>query len=260
MKTFVIIGLSNLGIHLLEDLSRLDCQIIIIDTSKELIEEYDVISTESFVVEQFTKNALKRIIPVDTDAVVIDFDDDLGKSALVTHYCNLLGLKEICVKTENRDDAEILKTLGATKIIFPSKDAARRLTPLLVSPNLSTYNIIGYDIIVAETVIPREYVGKTLFEADLRRECGITVIAVRNLSNSRYEFVDGDYFFLKDDKIVICGKPDSIENFTNNKDLIKDLISVSKEDENLNKDAEKKSRFLGIFNFMRIFQKDRKDN
>ncbi|WP_213054200.1 hypothetical protein, partial [Escherichia coli] len=48
-----------------------------------------------------------------------------------------------------------------------------------------------------------EYVGKTLFEADLRRECGITVIAVRNLSNSRNEFVDGDYFFLKDDKIVI---------------------------------------------------------
>ncbi|EEF82861.1 lectin, partial [Borreliella burgdorferi WI91-23] len=34
----------------------------------------------------------------------------------------------------------------------------------------------------------------------------------------------------------------------------------SKEDENLNKDAEKKSRFLGIFNFMKIFQKDRKDN
>ncbi len=60
MKTFVIIGLSNLGIHLLEDLSRLDCQIIIIDTSKELIEEYDVISTESFVVEQFTKKCFEK--------------------------------------------------------------------------------------------------------------------------------------------------------------------------------------------------------
>ncbi|QMU99473.1 TrkA family potassium uptake protein [Borrelia sp. A-FGy1] len=260
MKTFVIIGLSNLGIHLLEDLSRLDCQIIIVDTSKELVEEYDVIATESFILDQFTKNALKKVIPVDTDAVIIDFDDDLGKSALVTHYCNLLGMREICVKTEDRDDAEILKTLGATKIIFPSKDAARRLTPLLVSPNLSTYNIIGYDIIVAETVIPNEYVGKTLLEADLRREKGITVIAVRNLSNSRYEFVDGDYFFLKDDKIVICGKPDSIENFTNNKDLIKDLIAASKEEEASQIEGSKKMGFLRFFDFMKNFNKDKNSN
>ncbi|WKC58260.1 TrkA family potassium uptake protein [Borrelia sp. P9F1] len=257
MKTFVIIGLNNLGVHLLEDLSKLDCQIIIVDTSKELVEEYDVIATESFILDQFTKNALKKVIPVDTDAVIIDFDDDLGKSALVTHYCNLLGVREICVKTEDRDDAEILKTLGATKIIFPSKDAARRLTPLLVSPNLSTYNIIGYDIIVAETVIPKEYVGKTLLEADLRREKGITVIAVRNLSNSRYEFVDGDYFFLKDDKVVICGKPDSIENFTNNKDLIKDLIAASKEEEASFKEGTKKLGFLRFFDFMK-FNKDKK--
>ncbi|AWG43077.1 TrkA family potassium uptake protein [Candidatus Borreliella tachyglossi] len=260
MKTFVIIGLSNLGIHLLEDLSKLDCQIIIVDTSKELVEGYDVIATESFILDQFTKNALKKIIPVDTDAVIIDFDDDLGKSALVTHYCNLLGVREIYVKTEDRDDAEILKTLGATKIIFPSKDAARRLTPLLVSPNLSTYNIIGYDIIVAETVIPKEYVGKTLLEADLRREKGITVIAVRNLSNSRYEFVDGDYFFLKDDKIVICGKPDSIENFTNNKDLIKDLIAASKAEETSYKSESKRLGFLRFFDFMKKFNKDKKND
>ncbi|AHE63034.1 potassium channel family protein [Borrelia parkeri] len=260
MKTFVIIGLSNLGIHVLENLSKLDCQIIIVDTSKELVEEYDVISTESFILDQFTKNTLKKVIPVDTDAVIIDFDNDLGKSALVTHYCNLLGVKEICVKTEDRDDAEILKTLGATKIIFPSKDAARRLTPLLVSPNLSTYSIVGHDIIVAETIIPKEYVGKTLLEADLRREKGITVIAVRNLSNSRYEFVDGDYFFLKDDKIVICGKPDKIENFTNNKDLIKDLISVSKSEDASYMENSKKLGFLRFFNFMKKFSKDRKND
>ncbi|UER67870.1 TrkA family potassium uptake protein [Borrelia sp. BU AG58] len=260
MKTFVIIGLSNLGVHLLEDLSKLDCQIIIVDTSKELVEEYDVIATESFILDQFTKNALKKVIPADTDAVVIDFDDDLGKSALVTHYCNLLGVREICVKTEDRDDAEILKTLGATRIIFPSKDAARRLTPLLVSPNLSTYSIIGYDIIVAETVIPNEYVGKTLLEADLRRERGITVIAVRNLSNSRYEFVDGDYFFLKDDKVVICGKPDSIESFTNNKDLIKDLIAASKEEEASLKEEARKLGFLRFFDFMKKFNKDKKSD
>lgn len=61
MKTFVIIGLSNLGIHVLESLSKLDCQIIIVDTSKELVEEYDVIATESFILDQFTKNALKKL-------------------------------------------------------------------------------------------------------------------------------------------------------------------------------------------------------
>lgn len=134
------------------------------------------------------------------------------------------------------------------------------MTPLLVSPNLSTYSIVGHDIIVAETVIPKEYVGKTLLEADLRREKGITVIAVRNLSNSRYEFVDGDYFFLKDDKIVICGKPDGIENFTNNKDLIKDLISVSKAEDVSSKGDFKKLGFLRFFDFMKKFNKDKKND
>lgn len=94
----------------------------------------------------------------------------------------------------------------------------------------------------------------------MRREKGITVIAVRNLSNSRYEFVDGDYFFLKDDKIVICGKPDKIENFTNNKDLIKDLISVSKSEDASYTENSKKLGFLRFFNFMKKFSKDRKND
>lgn len=109
-------------------------------------------------------------------------------------------------------------------------------------------------------MIPKEYVGKTLLEADLRRQKGITVIAVRNLSNSKYEFVDGDYFFLKDDKIVICGKPDKIEDFTNNKDLIKDLISVSKAEDTSYKENSKKLRFFRIFDFMKMFNKDNKND
>lgn len=65
---------------------------------------------------------------------------------------------------------------------------------------------------------------------------------------------------MKDDKIVICGKPDRIESFTNNKDLIKDLISVSKAEDASSKEDSKKLGFLRFFDFMKKFNKDSKND
>lgn len=216
MKNFAIIGLGKFATRLLEELSHVEtAQVVIVDMNKELIQEYESLAVEAFILDKMTKDNLKKVLPVQLDAVIIDFEDNLDLASLVTHYAYQLDLSQnIYVRTESEDHSEILETLGATKVISPSRDAAVNLTPILISPLLSTYNVMGHGMVTAEMRVPSDFLGKTLVDLDLRRQKGINVIAVRHVGSLGYDFIGGNYRLEAGDEMMITGKVEDVEKFS----------------------------------------------
>ncbi|MCX7039685.1 MAG: TrkA family potassium uptake protein, partial [Spirochaetes bacterium] len=119
----------------------------------------------------------------------------------------------IITKAESEQHAEILDLVGATDIIFPNREAARRIAPLLLSSLLFSYLPIGRDFAIAEIKVPGKFVGKSLIEANLRQEHHLNVVALRKDATGDYTYFLPDYRLQADDLLLVAGKEDDITDF-----------------------------------------------
>jgi len=213
MKQFAIIGVSAFGHRILEELKDIECEIIIIDKNREIIEQYKDRVAAAYKADVINEEILKRLIPESIDAVVVDLGDNTEVSILATNYLKKLGVKNIIVKAETDQHGEILEIVGATKVVFPNREAAKRITPMLVSSLLFNYMPISNGLVMAEVHCPVEFQGKSLIESRLRQEKGVNVIAIRTTEQGEYRFFSPEYLLTKEDILLIVGKEQDIVLF-----------------------------------------------
>lgn len=212
-KQFVIIGLAIFGQRAIEALINYDVDILIIDKDEEVINTYKNRVTGAYVVDINKTESVEKIIPSTIDTAIIDLGKNIQASFLITNTLKKLNIPEIVVKAESDQHGEILNLVGATTVVFPHKEAVKRIIPMLISPSLYDYFPMSANLIIAEVEVPAEFFGKSLIEADLRRLYQINVIAFKNKSTHEYHYSSGDYIFNVDEPILIVGNENNISKF-----------------------------------------------
>ncbi len=215
MKQFAIIGLSTFGQRMLDELIGSTAEILIVDRDKEIIDLYRDQVTSSFVADVLKEETIRKIIPEDIDAVIIDLGERLETSILVVHYLNKLGVKRIIAKAETEEHGEILEIVGAHQVVFPNREAARRIAPPLVLSTVFNYMPISKGLVMAEVGVPPKQIGKSLIEADLRKNFRVNAIAVSRSAREEYEFVSPAYVFREEDVLLVVGREEDIRTFSN---------------------------------------------
>jgi trk system potassium uptake protein TrkA len=156
---------------------------------------------------------LQKILPKSIDAVVIDMGAKIEASILATSYCHKMGIKTIIVKAETEAHGEILELVGATKVVFPNKEAAKRIVPMLFSSIVLNYLPLSGKLVIAEVEVPEDFIGHTVLELDLRKRYGLNLISVRN-EETEYEFFSTNYKFQPGDIILVSCNERDLELFT----------------------------------------------
>src|SRR5512133_2007785 len=108
MKQFAIIGLGSFGMRMLEELLGVTSEIIIIDKDREIIERYKDRAKAAYITDAINETALRKIIPTEIDAVIVDLGGKIEASLMATSYLKKMGIKEIIVKAETDEHGEIL--------------------------------------------------------------------------------------------------------------------------------------------------------
>lgn len=216
MKQFAIIGMSRFGQRMLDELSQVECEILIIDKDPEIIEKSKDKATNAVIANVINEDTIRKLVPPTIDAAIIDLGERLEASVLVTNYLKKLGIREIIAKAETDEHAEILKIVGASQIIFPNREAARRIVPGLVSSVLFNYLPISNGLVIAEVKVPEKFTGMSLIEADLRRRYGLNVIAIREEIGD-YHFFDPEHKLSGNDVFLVAGSEDRIAAFSGKK-------------------------------------------
>jgi trk system potassium uptake protein TrkA len=214
MKQIAILGLSYFGKNVLEELLDLDVDILIIDKDRDVIDAYKNYAVNAVAMDIMNEENLHRVLPKGIDAVVIDTGDKIEASILATSYCRKLGIGQIVVKAVTNGHAEILEMVGATRVIFPNREAAKRITPSLVSAGLLNYLPVSGNLVIAEVVVPEHLFGKTLLEANLRKVFGLNLITVKNGELEEYGLFTPEYCFRPGDVALVSGSDGSIDAFT----------------------------------------------
>ncbi len=221
MKQFAIIGLGSFGLRMLEELLTITNEIIIIDKDRDIIDKYKDIAKAAYITDAINENALLKIIPEEIDAVIVDLGGKIEVSIMTTNYLKKMGIKEIIVKAQTDEHGEVLTMVGATKVIFPDREAAKRITPMLASSALFNFMPISANLALAEVRVNENCLGKTLLDANLRKTFGLNVVAMRKGDKGDFFFIsDPTYSFVEDDILLVAGDEEHINKFSRNPERI----------------------------------------
>ena len=215
MKQFAIIGLGAFGQRMLEELLLITNEIIIIDKDQEVINKYKDLAKAAYITDAINEMALKKVIPSEIDAVIVDLGGKIEVSIMTTNYLKRMNIKEIIVKAQTDEHGEVLKMVGATKIIFPDLEAAKRITPMLASSMLFNFLPISSNLSLAEVKANEYCIGKTLIDSNLRKQFGLNVVALGNINHEEFTFIsDPSYEFKADDVLLVAGSEEAILQFS----------------------------------------------
>jgi trk system potassium uptake protein TrkA len=213
MKQFAVIGLGAFGLSVLNELLEVDVEILIIDKSEEVVSQYRNQVHAAYVADAIRQDTVRDIIPSDIDAAVIDLGDKTDVSILVSNYLKKMGVKQIIAKAETQEHGEILSLVGATHVVYPNREAAARIMPPLLSDVMFNYLPISETLVMAEISFPERLIGSSLIEAQVRRNFGLNVVAVKPGGLGEFEFVAAGYEIRENDTFLVVGAQDDVASF-----------------------------------------------
>jgi trk system potassium uptake protein TrkA len=212
MKRFAVIGLGNFGFHTAKALYEDGNEVVAIDMDKARVQAIDGHCTEAIVLEATDKETLKTLGLENMDGVVISTGTKISTSILICLHLQEIGVKKILAKALDDDHGKILKRMGATEIIHPERDMALRVSRSLSQPNIMDFIPLSDEYDLVQVDPPREFIGKTLKEINLRAKYNVHIIAIKELVPENFVLVPPANFVIKDsDILIMLGKSKHIK-------------------------------------------------
>ena len=204
MKSYIVIGLGRFGSEVARQLYSLGCEVLVMDTSSELVQQISKDVTHAVVGDGQDIEVLKALGVRNMDCAVIAIGNDLAASVLATMNMKELGVPCIVCKAHDEVHSRVLKKLGADRVVIPEKENAARLARSLSAPNVLDYIELSEEYGIIEIPAPKGWQGKSLKELNVRAKLGVNIIAVKcggqiNVSPA------ADYRIASNDIMVVLG-------------------------------------------------------
>ena len=179
MKSFVVVGLGRFGSQAAKRLCQQGCEVLAIDTSNELVQQISDDVTQAVVGDARDKEVLKALGAKDFDCAIVAIGDSLADSVLATMNLKELGVPYIVCKAHDETHREVLKKLGADRVVIPEKENADRLAKSLSSLNVLDYIELSEDYGIIEVPAPTPWQNKSLIELNVRAKLGVNILAIK---------------------------------------------------------------------------------
>lgn len=209
MKSYIIIGLGRFGTSVAERLESLGNEVLAVDTNELYVQQLADKVTHAVVADARDEAVLRSLGARNFDCAVVAIGDDLAASILITLSLKELGVGRVICKARDEIHKRALERIGADYVVIPEREMALKLAQRLSSPNLLDFIELSDEFGIAETAIPKSWVGKTIRELNIRARYYVDILGVRH--NDRLMLSPGaDYFFEEGDAAVILGKNEDL--------------------------------------------------
>ena len=209
MKSFAVIGLGLFGSSVARQLCALGAEVLAIDTNSDLVQQVGGDVAGAAVADARDLEVLRALGAQECDCAVVAIGDDLAVSVLATMNLKELGIPQIICKAHDETHRKVLEKLGADKVVIPEKEVADKLARSLTSHNVLDFIELSNDYGIVEINTPKEWIGKSLKELDVRARLGVNIIAIER--NDKVSVSPRAEFELaKNDILVVLGDYDSL--------------------------------------------------
>lgn len=209
MKSYVVIGLGRFGSEVARRLYEQGCEVMVIDSSHDLVQQISDDVTHAVVGDARDKDVLKALGVKEFDCGIVAIGDSLADSVLATMNLKELGVPYVVCKAHDETHREVLKKLGADRIVIPEKEQASRLAKSLASHNVLDYIELSDDYGIIDVPAPTVWTDKTLIELNIRAKQGVNILAVKRNGGITVSPA-ADFRIAKGDVLVILGNTEAL--------------------------------------------------
>ncbi len=211
MGKFAVIGMGNFGSGVAQVLFDLGHDVICLDQNEHLINEAQKYSTFGLVGDATDMSLIKSLHVADLDAVFVSLGDRMADSILAVLHLRDLKAKRIVAKIVSEDHGRILMKVGASEVVFPERDMAARVANYVSSPTITNYLDLSPEYSVIEVAPPKDFMGKTLAETNIRRDFAVNVIGIKDVLRDQISINPEANFVIKDsDVLIVIGRREDV--------------------------------------------------
>ncbi len=226
MPQYAVIGLGVFGKKVALTLAEKGVAVVVIDKNKDHVEEIKDNVSAALILDCTDERAMKATDIENVDAAVVALGDDQEEAILATAILKKIGVSRVIARAINTLYADVLKMVGADRVIIIEEQMGEEVAKRLLSPDIYQHVVLTTGHSLVEMEAPKEFVGKTLREIDFRKRYGVNVIAIQKKIPKVDE--DGKVKYVievndvpgpfdrvaKDDVLVVVGSDDNIEKMT----------------------------------------------
>lgn len=212
MKNILIIGLGRFGYHIAQELSKLNTQVLAVDTSEEHLQKVDEYVSKTLIGDGTDVDFLKTLGINTFDECIVTIGDDFQASLETVLNLKELGARKITARASMESQRSLLLKIGADLVVYPEKQLAKWTA--LHCANNSVYDFMDLDnnYGVYEIHTPKEWSEKTLAELDLRKKHNINIIGIKE--KNKMKMILGPTYKLKEgENLVIIAREADVNKF-----------------------------------------------
>lgn len=222
-KVFGVFGLGVFGIEVAKTLAEKGGKVIAVDKHIEAIEKIKDIVAQAVLIDSTDEESLRNAPLDDLDIAIVAIGENIESSILTTALLKKLGVSYVISRAISEIHAQVLKQIGANEVFNIEIEEGQRIANRLISPDILEKTYVGKDRVVAEIVVPKSFIGKSIIQLDLRRRYNINVISLKRIQLTVDEyghpvdqevvsFPDPHTTLQKDDILVVVGTEKDIDN------------------------------------------------
>lgn len=209
----VVLGLGRFGKSLALELERDGVEVLGVERDPRRVQDLAGRLTHVVQADSTDVEAMRQLSVGEFDRAVIGIGSDLEASVLTAFGLRTLGVRNIWAKAVSESQGRILEQVGVAHVVRPEHDMGRRVAHL-VRGKMIDYIEFDDGYAIVKTTPPRSIIGKTLAEAGVRAQYGVTIVGIKAFGKDFTHAVP-ESVAREGDLIIVSGERAKVERFSN---------------------------------------------
>ena len=202
MKNILLIGVGRFGRHIAMQLSQLGHQVMAVDTNEERINDVLPFVTNAQIGDSTNEEFLRTLGIGNFDVCFVTISSNFQNSLETTSLLKELGAKSVVYRAERDVQAKFLLRNGANNVVYPEKQMAKWAAIRYSADHIFDYIEIDEQHAIFEVQVPKEWIGKSVGELDVRRRFGINILGIKRAGKTDVSVMSNT--ILSDDITVLA--------------------------------------------------------
>lgn len=179
MKSVLLIGLGRFGRHIAMKLDEFHHQVMAIDIKEDRVNTILPYVTNAQIGDSTNEEFMESLGVRNFDVCIVAIGDNFQSSLETTSLLKELGAKFVVSRAARDVHAKFLLRNGADDVVYPEKQLAVWTAIRYSADHISDYIELDEEHAIFEILIPKEWIGKTVGELDIRNKHNINIMAFK---------------------------------------------------------------------------------
>lgn len=208
MKSILIIGMSTFGQHLLEELSKRNCEVMIADKNEGVVTPHMKFAVSAKVADCTDETVLASFGVDEFDCCFVCLGGNFTEALEIASLLKELGAKKVISEVNREREKKFLLRNGADEVVYPEEDMAIRIAAEESSDSVFDFIPLSDGFSIYEISVPASWAGKSLKELRVREKYNINIIAVKKNGHIVPVLSPDSRFTVDEHLIVMCHQHD----------------------------------------------------